>query len=122
MRRTTRDGVPRLVLGATTPGDAHGFPRPEAATTTENRAVSPEQGALQLAMSTAHDAGEALPRIRTRTLVVHGVDDRVTEVRNASILRDHIGDADLLLLAGARHAYPFERPDANAMIAAFLAG
>lgn len=145
------DRVTRLVLGATTPGDAHGFPRPEAATrafesgnpvaalelvfspgylaahpeaatTIENRVVSPEQGALQLAMSTAHDAWEALPRIRARTLVVHGVDDGVTDVRNASILRDHIADADLLLLAGARHAYPFERPDANAMIAAFLAG
>jgi len=145
------DRVTRLVLGATTPGDAHGFPRPEAATrafesgnpvaalelvfspgylaahpeaatTIENRAVSPEQGALQLAMSTAHDAWQALPRIRARTLVVHGVDDGVTDVRNASILRDHIADADLLLLAGARHAYPFERPDANAMIAAFLAG
>ena len=145
------DRVTRLVLGATTTGDAHGLPRPEAATLafesgdplaalelvfspgylaahpeaekrTENRAVSPEQGALQLAMSTAHDGWDALPRIRARTLVVHGVGDGVTDVRNASILHEHITAADLVLLAGARHAYFYERADANAMIAAFLAG
>lgn len=144
------DRVDRLVLGATTAGDAHGVPRPEAATRafeagdpraalelvftpgylaahpeaaaqTENRANSPEQAARQLALSTAHDGWEALPRIAAPTLVVHGIDDGVTDVRNAQILCDRIPNADLLLLAGARHGYFAERPEANAMIAAFLA-
>jgi pimeloyl-ACP methyl ester carboxylesterase len=144
------DRVDRLVLGATTPGDTHGVPRPEAATRafatgdpqaalelvftpaflashvdasalTETHATSPQQAAAQLAMSTAHDGWEALPRIKAPTLVVHGVDDGVTDARNAEVLHDRIPGADLLLLAGARHGYFSERADANSMIAAFLA-
>lgn len=140
----------KLILGATTPGDSHGVPRPpvailafetgdpqaalelvftpeylvahpDAARQSENHAATPEQAALQLALSTAHDGWDALPRITAPTLVVHGIDDGVTDARNASILRDHIPNADLLLLSRARHGYLAERQDANAMVAAFLA-
>ncbi len=141
--------VHRLVLGATTIGDAHGVPRPAAATKAfedgdpqaglelaytpaylaehpevaeaqAEKVSSPEQSALQLALSTAHDGWDAAARIIAPTLVVHGRDDGITDVRNAEVLVGRIPHADLLLLEGARHAYLAERPDANAMIATFL--
>ncbi|MFT8395469.1 alpha/beta fold hydrolase [Propionibacterium sp.] len=141
--------VVRLVLGATTIGDAHGVPRPAAATrafeTGDPQAAlelvytpgylsahpeaaaqkispahNPEQAALQLAMSTAHDGWDAAPRITAPTLVVHGIDDGVTDARNARVLAEHIPRADLLLLNGARHEYFAERADANALIGLYL--
>lgn len=142
--------VTRLVLGATTLGDAHGIPRPAAATRafesgdpqaalalvftpaylsahpeafarTESVAHSPEQAARQLAMSTAHDGGEAAPRITAPTLIVHGTEDGITDAENARLLHERILHSDLLPLRDARHAYFSERADANAMVAAFLA-
>lgn len=141
--------VDRLVLGATTVGDEHGVPRPLAATAafesgdpmavlelvytpayiathpeassqTTNKAKSPEQASLQLALSTAHDGLDAIPRIQVPVLVVHGSDDGVTNPRNATILHELLPHSDLLVLDNARHGYFSERRDANAMIAAFL--
>lgn len=145
------DRVTRLVLGASTVGDAHGVPRPAAATaafasgdlraalelsyTPAHLAAHPEIAdrtapanhddaafARQMAMSSAHDGADALPRITAPTLVVHGTDDGVTDARNAEILRAGIADSSLLLLSGLRHQYFEESPAANAMIAAFLRG
>lgn len=143
--------VDRLVLGATTVGDRTGVPRPAAATAafasgdpraalelsftpahlaahpelleqTDFHAHSPEQFALQMAMSSAHDAAEALPLIAASTLVVHGTDDGITDARNAEILRAGVADSALLLLSGLRHQYLDESPAANATVAGFLLG
>ncbi|MEZ0494488.1 alpha/beta fold hydrolase [Kineococcus sp. TBRC 1896] len=58
--------------------------------------------------SRGHDGWGLLPRIRARTLVVHGDGDRLTPPANARLLADRVPDARLVLLDGARHGYPEE--------------
>ncbi|WP_238847423.1 alpha/beta fold hydrolase [Nocardia arthritidis] len=55
--------------------------------------------------SAQHDAWDALPHIRSRTLVVHGTDDIFNPTANAPLIADRIPGALLHLIPGARHAY-----------------
>lgn len=73
-----------------------------------------------LSASTAHDAWEALPRISSPTLVVHGEDDRLCVVENARRLARALPRAELCVVPSARHAYYVDVPAANERVVAFL--
>ncbi|GAB3569151.1 alpha/beta fold hydrolase [Spelaeicoccus albus] len=145
------DRVGALVLGSTTPGDAHGVRRSRRATQiligTDRRALlelfyTPEwidandmqstaplakphnrqTLALHYKASEGHDGWDALSHIAAPTLVVHGSDDELAPVRNASIAAERIPDSRLVILDGARHGYFAEFPDVSDTVLDFIAG
>ncbi len=141
--------VERLVLGATTVGDAHGVPRPEESlrilVRSDRRALlelfftpgwldahpdaadaivaAPRSLSAQrshFAASTDHDAWHALAAVKSPTLVVHGADDRMCVAANAHILAGAIADAQLRVYPGVRHGFQLEVPSATDDAVAFL--
>ncbi|MFB9375815.1 alpha/beta fold hydrolase [Kineococcus gynurae] len=73
------------------------------------------------AASRRHDAADLLPRIQAPTLVLHGLEDRLTPPGNADVLARAIPDADVHLLPGARHGCLHEPAGpALAAVTAFL--
>ncbi|GAB3135109.1 hypothetical protein GCM10027289_28200 [Tsukamurella serpentis] len=143
------DRVRRLILGATTVGDAHGVPRPMEAlrilVRSDRRALLelfftpdwllanpdtadaitarprslPAQRA-HFAASTDHDGHTALPAITAPTLVLHGADDRLCPAQNAHILADRITGARLRVYPGIRHGYHLQHPQATVDALGFL--
>ena len=136
-----------LVLGATTPGKAHGAPRdPEAELILrtadmkrlEPLMASPEYLALQpnafhrrpllphaqrlhFRASDEHDAWDHLPTIVAPTLVIHGTEDRLNPTANAALLASRIPHATVALVAGGRHFFFEEqRLDASRLVCEFL--
>lgn len=74
-----------------------------------------------LRASARHDSWDALPRIASPTLVLHGTDDAFNPAANAPLLAGRIPDARLRLLQGARHAYFEEcRTEATRLVLDFL--
>ncbi len=70
----------------------------------------------------AHDAAARLGEIRMPTLVVHGTEDNVVDVRNARLLADTIDGARLELFEGVGHLLPWERPrEFTALVEEFVA-
>ncbi|MFB9744980.1 alpha/beta fold hydrolase [Pseudonocardia sulfidoxydans] len=146
------DRVGALVLGATTPGDAHGVPRPghvderlgaggdlteflhnpgwaRARLRVEGvchdwRAGTSQRAALKhYRASQAHDSWAGLPSITAPTLCVHGTEDVLNVVANSDLLAERIPDARVHRIGGARHAYFEEQEeDAAAVVLDFLAG
>ncbi len=143
------DRVRRLILGATTVGDAHGVARPSEVlrilVRSDRRALldlffppqwleeNPETAEAILAQprslpaqrahfaaSTDHDAHEALPRIAAPTLILHGEDDRMCPAANAQILRDGIAGARMRIYPAARHGYHLHVPAATVDALDFL--
>jgi pimeloyl-ACP methyl ester carboxylesterase len=58
-----------------------------------------------------HDTTARLGRIQAPTLVLHGELDALAPAGNARLLAARIPDAELVLVPGAGHAYPLERPE-----------
>ncbi|TWS22050.1 alpha/beta fold hydrolase [Tsukamurella sputi] len=143
------DRVRRLILGATTVGDAHGVARPsevlrilvrsdrrallELFFTPEWLAGHPEAAEAILAQprslpaqrahfaaSTDHDGSAALPRITAPTLVLHGADDRMCPAENAEILGAGIAGARVRVYPGMRHGYHLQEPAATVDALDFL--
>ncbi|WP_336670196.1 alpha/beta fold hydrolase [Tsukamurella sp. USMM236] len=141
--------VRRLILGATTVGDAHGVARPsevlrilvrsdrrallELFFTPEWLAAHPEAAEAILAQprslpaqrahfaaSTDHDAAAALPWIEAPTLILHGADDRMCPAENAEILRAGIDGARMRVYRGVRHGYHLQEPAATVDALDFL--
>lgn len=141
--------VGSLILGATTPGNKHGVPRPDSVSVTLSRgdhrslddlmthpnwrAAHPELAQLPPARipaaimrryfeaSEAHDSWDALPRIQAPTLVLHGDADRVNMTSNATVLAQRIPGAEKHLIAKARHAYFRDhRAEASRVVKDFL--
>lgn len=141
--------VRRLILGATTVGDAHGVARPsevlrilvrsdrrallELFFTAEWSAEHPEaEEAIRaqprslpaqrahFAASTDHDGSAALPRIAAPTLVLHGAEDRMCPAGNAEILRAGIDGARVRVYPGVRHGYHLQEPAATVDALHFL--
>jgi len=141
--------VGALVLGCTTPGDAHGVARSPAA----SAALASGQGAqplmfsflwmlthmpllaslgrggpqpayaaaLHASASEAHDAWDRLPEISAPTLVIHGDRDLVAPVANAHLLAERIPGAELHLVHGGRHMFFLEfRREVNRVVMDFL--
>jgi 3-oxoadipate enol-lactonase len=78
---------------------------------------APHSGVLaHLLASVYHDTVSRLRLIRSPTLVVHGGADRMTPIRNAELLVDHIPDAELAVIPGTGHAYLLEKPEESAQV------
>ncbi|NIH83664.1 alpha/beta fold hydrolase [Amycolatopsis granulosa] len=144
--------VRRLVLGCTSPGGPHAVERsaevrralmrPDARETLADLMYTPAWRATHpgpyrtlgdpamppharrhhLRASDQHDAWDALPRISAPTLILHGDDDGLAPVANATLLAERIPDARVHVLPGARHGYFEEcRPHASELVRGFLA-
>ncbi|MBX3154864.1 MAG: alpha/beta fold hydrolase [Deltaproteobacteria bacterium] len=75
----------------------------------------------QLAAAGGHDVFHRLGDIRCRTLVITGDDDDVIPHANSRLLVDHLPEAVLEILVGAKHDFTTDRPvDAGRVITAFL--
>jgi len=62
-------------------------------------------------------------RIGARTLILHGAADRVVDPRNARLLTDRIGSAELRIFPGLGHLFYWEDPDGfAATVSDFLLG
>ncbi|MEA2450072.1 MAG: hypothetical protein QOG63_2004 [Thermoleophilaceae bacterium] len=72
----------------------------------------PPHGVLaHLLASIYHDTVSRLGEIQAPTLVMHGEHDVMTPIANARALARRIQDAELVIVPGAGHAFPLERPD-----------
>lgn len=130
--------VSSLVLSATSPGESRGVRRSEdadrkllSADPVElallnwssawmgrhmdlvyrlNASITPRarQRALHYQASHNHDCWRSLSRISAPTLVMHGTDDQINPVENASLLVEQIPEARLHLVPGGRHGYEAE--------------
>jgi 3-oxoadipate enol-lactonase len=81
----------------------------------------PAAWVAQAAAGAVFDRFAAMGRISAPTLVQHGTEDRVVDVRNASVLAAGIPDARLELFEGGGHLYFWEQPERFvASVAAFL--
>jgi 3-oxoadipate enol-lactonase len=63
---------------------------------------------LQAFASEEHDSWEYLPAIKAPTLILHGSDDLVVPVTNAHVLAERIPGAELYLVRGGRHMFFIE--------------
>lgn len=78
--------------------------------------------ALHARASEEHDAWERLPAISAPTLILHGLDDRVTPVANARLLAERIPGAEVHLVRRGRHMFFIEfGAEVDRVIKAFLA-
>jgi pimeloyl-ACP methyl ester carboxylesterase len=59
----------------------------------------------------AWDPGDRLSAIRAPVLILHGSEDRLVDVANAARLAAKLGDAEVVVLEGAGHAYHSEMPE-----------
>ena len=76
-----------------------------------------------LRASDAHDAADRLAEVAAPTLVVHGTDDLLSPVVNATLIAERVPHACVELLPGLRHAYFHEGEDvATPLVREFLAG
>jgi len=67
------------------------------------------------------DARAALPSLRCPVLILCGTEDHITPPRYATWLKEGLPDARVILIPGAGHMLPLERPEqVNAAIAEFL--
>ena len=142
--------VGALVLGATSPGDRHGVPRPpdvearfaEGGDFTDwlfspefrrarlrtdvqhdwRAGTSPRARARHYAASQEHDTWDRLGEIAAPTLLLHGTEDVVNMTDNSRLLAERIPDARVALIEGARHGY-FEEfaEEAETTVLEFLA-
>ncbi len=84
-------------------------------------ATGPEGHASQLAAAIGHAAGDRLPSVRSRTLVIAGTEDRLVPPVNSQTIATLIPGAKLVLLPGAPHRLFAENAEAfNREVLAFL--
>jgi pimeloyl-ACP methyl ester carboxylesterase len=78
-------------------------------------------GALhQAAAASSHDATRRLDRIRAPTLVLHGDEDDLLPVANATWLASHIPTARLQVVRGGTHLLVLESTEARTVLRAWL--
>ncbi len=64
----------------------------------------------QAAAGATFDVFDRLGELRAPTLILHGTEDGVVDVRNASLLAERIPDARVELFEGGGHLFFWERP------------
>jgi pimeloyl-ACP methyl ester carboxylesterase len=75
------------------------------------------QGVVQWALAMKdYDVRSRLGRIRTPTLILHGLDDNVVDPSHARLLRQAIPGSEVRLFPNTGHLIPIERPDETAQI------
>lgn len=78
-------------------------------------------GALhQAAAASSHDATARLDRIRAATLVMHGEDDELVPLSNATWLADRIPGARLKVVPGGSHLLVLDSPTAREELCTWL--
>lgn len=82
--------------------------------------IEVEPYTAQLAAALGHDAGNRLPSIAAKTLIVHGGEDRMVPPANADALASLIPLSTVITFPGAGHLYFTDEPAADAHIASFL--
>jgi len=95
-----------------------------AAIASEGLKAPPSLAALaqQFAAIQSFDSYERLPDISAPTLIIHGDQDLLVPVPNASILQQRIPDSRVHIVEGVGHMFFWEKPEESASaIVAFLA-
>jgi pimeloyl-ACP methyl ester carboxylesterase len=81
----------------------------------------PETIRADIGAAKAFDARPGLARLTCPALVLCGTEDHITPPRYAAWLREGLPDATVVLIPGAGHMLPLERPEqVNAAVARFL--
>jgi pimeloyl-ACP methyl ester carboxylesterase len=75
----------------------------------------------QMQAIAAHDTSTRLDQISAPTLVIHGTDDQMLPVSNASAIADRIPGARLEIFDGVGHLFFWERPEQSARFVRELA-
>ncbi len=70
--------------------------------------------------SATHDGSTAVPHITAPALVIHGEDDQICPVENATILAERIADARLHIVSLGRHKFLHEFPESLQAVVDFL--
>lgn len=127
--RARVDGV-RAMLAAPPEGFDPTLPglfaeEPSAGLLTEMAAMArdarPETLALELGLMAQADLADVLTTVAVPTLLLWGEHDARSPLRVAREFADAIPDAELVVIEGAGHVSPLERPDeVNAAIRAFV--
>ena len=82
---------------------------------------APDAWRAQAAAGMSFDTFERLAAVQARTLVLHGTDDRVVDVRNAELLARLIPEARVELFEAAGHLFFWEQPQQfAAAVSSFL--
>jgi pimeloyl-ACP methyl ester carboxylesterase len=86
------------------------------------RQMSPEDiGQVQRGMAERPDSVETLKTINVPTLIVTGDEDVFTGIKEAELMRQHIGGSQLRVIPKAGHYSPWEQPaGATTILRAFL--
>jgi pimeloyl-ACP methyl ester carboxylesterase len=72
---------------------------------------NPDGWQAQAAAGATFDALDRIGGIRAPTLILHGTDDGVVDVRNAALLAERIPDARVELFEGCGHLFFWEQPE-----------
>ncbi len=70
----------------------------------------------QLSAIMGHDTSERLGDVQAPTLVIHGSEDRLMDVRNGELIATLIPGARLELLEGSGHMFFWEQPERSARL------
>lgn len=123
--------IATLILGATTPGNKHGFAREESVSrllvtgdlvAMQDLFYSREYVAaggytlpspttpdfakkLHFMASENHDVWNLLPTIQCPALIIHGSNDRINRTENAYLLNQAIPNASVAIVEGGRHGF-----------------
>jgi pimeloyl-ACP methyl ester carboxylesterase len=95
---------------------------PAATHTFFNSHASAWAKARHFKASREHDAWQDLSSIRSPTLILHGVEDALTPLPNALLLREHIPRSVLVRVPGAGHGLHLDHPETVEWIRQFIAG
>jgi len=83
----------------------------------------PEAYKRQQAAVKTFDGEDRIGQIKAPVLIIHGANDRVVPVKNASLLKSKLPSAQLIIIPDAGHAAPIQYAEQfNAAVAQFLKG
>ncbi|MEV7606810.1 alpha/beta hydrolase [Paenarthrobacter sp. NPDC089322] len=94
---------------------------PEATRTFFTSRASAWAKARHFKASREHDAWTHLAAIQAPTLILHGTEDALTPLPNATLLREHIRRSVLARVPGAGHGLHLDHPETVAWIREFVA-
>lgn len=120
-----------LVLGSTTPGGWRAVPAGPWTLLSAGNSMRSDLGSpnaipalsalLQAWAAATHDTASRLHWIAAPTLILQGDQDRLVPTQNARLLAERIPHAELWMLKGQGHLYPFEdKEDSTHRVMAWL--
>jgi len=82
--------------------------------------IDPDEHRVQRSAALDHDAADRVSGIVVPTLVLHGVEDRVSPPANGQLLADAITGARQLWVNDAAHVYPTDASESDRHVVRFL--